>query len=345
MKVVMNELVSIIIPAYQEEKWIERCLRSIINSTYKNLEIIVINDGSTDDTEKIVVNFKKKNETENISIKLMNISNGGSARARNLGICVAKGEYIGFADADDMIQPYMVERLVESLQRGNDLSICGLLYCNEDGKPGFLQYRICRQQKQCPGQALEMVMWEQLQMSVCSVLFRRERIMNEKGKPEIFFPEDVVAFEDFAFICKYINRCKGLIEALPFRGYLYCSHPDSSATKRHTAKEISYALKPILNIGEMMDDTDFIAHKLQYTFRFMAFWYERAIQDSRYDFSPDSEDWKVCIGELEQYADIYMKASNVAIYKKIAMWIVRKHPCMGMILSRTIGKLVICHKK
>lgn len=334
----MKELVSIIIPAYQEEYRIERCLQSILNSTYHNLEIIVVNDGSTDHTDKIVENFKKKNESKTVSVKLINIPNGGAARARNCGLYFAKGDYIGFADADDMIHPQMIERLVESLRRGNELSICHFVLCNAEGKHKFYRKPVKREKRECPQQALEMIMWEKIQMSVWSVLFRRELIMDTEGKPTIFCPEDVVGFEDFAFICEYVSRCNGFIERIPYYGYFYCKHKGSLSTKRYTAEQLSYALQPVLAIGEKMNDMNFNAHKLQYSFRFMAYWYVEALRSSKNDFSPNCKNWKICMRELERYADIFMKAPNVAIYKKIAMWMVRRHPGIGWILAKTIGR-------
>ncbi len=336
----MRKLVSIIVPAYQEELRIERCLQSIFASTYPNLELIVVNDGSTDNTEQVVQDFKKKNKSQATLLKLVTVPRGGAARARNYGLGLAEGDYIGFADADDMIHPEMIEKLADSLERGNDLSICRLVFCDEAGKPKSCQYSQSRDSKKCPRQALEMIMWEQVQMSLCSVLFRREVIMEESGKPTILCPEDVVAFEDFAFVCEYASRCNGKMEKLPFDGYFYCKHRGSSSTGTYTAREICHALQPVLAVGERMG-AGFTAHKLQYAFRFLAFWYEEALRSSRDNFLPDSENWRICMEELERYADIFMSAPNVSLYKKAAMWIVRKHPSIGWVLANTLGRLII----
>lgn len=336
----MEELVSMIIPAYQEERRIERCLQSIAASTYRSLELIVINDGSTDDTEKIARDFKRRNESKHLSVEVVTISNGGAARARNYGLGLARGTYIGFADADDMLHPQMIEKLVNSLQRGNDLSACGLLFCAENGKPKVRQKHLHKQQKQCPSQALSMIMWDQVQMSLCTALFRREKIMDMKGKPAVLCPENVAAFEDFAFLCEYISRCDGRVEILPFKGYFYCSHEGSETSKIHTVKEICCALQPVLAVGERVDRTDFIAHKLIYTFLIMEFWYREALRRSRCDFSHQCEDWGIYMREIGRYADVYMNASNVALYRKAALWVVRKHPEVGRFLAKTIGRLV-----
>ena len=336
----MKELVSIIIPAYQEEKRISRCLQSIVASTYRNLEVIVVNDGSTDGTEKVARDFKKKNGSKIPSIHVITISNGGAARARNHGLRLAKGEYIGFIDADDMIHHQMIEKLVGGLKRGNDLSICGRWICNESGKPNFHQRRLRKQRRQCPYEALEMIMWDQIQMSMYAALFRRKIVMGAEAGEALFCPEDVVAFEDFAFVCKYVSRCRGFGEVLPFQGYFYCKHKKSLTARRYTAKEIRYALQPILAVGEGMKTPQFIAHKLQYAFKLMEFWYREASRSNRFDFSPDCENWTICMQELERYADIYMSAPNVALYKKAAMWVARKHQGIGWLLAKTVGRLV-----
>lgn len=336
----MEELVSIIIPAYQEEKRIERCLQSIVASTYRNLELIVVNDGSTDNTEKVIKDFKERNKAKSISINLHTISNGGAGRARNYGLCLTKGDYIGFVDADDMIHPQMIEKLVHGMRKGNDLSLCGLLFCNEEGKPKIRQSCLRRQRKQCPRQALELVMWAQIQMSLCTMLFRREIIMDAGGKPALLCPEDIVAFEDFAFILEYISRCSGFMEVFPFYGYFYCKRKGSTTGISRTAKELCYALQPVLDAGDRVDDANFVAHKLLYVFLMMEFWYKEALKSSRHEFSPQCEDWRVYMRELERYADVYMNASSVALYKKLAMWVVRKHPEMGWFLAKTAGRLV-----
>ena len=166
----MNELVSIIVPAYQEESRIERCLQSILASTYTNLELIIVNDGSTDNTEKVIQDFKRKNEPQTALFKLVTVPRGGAARARNYGLRLARGDYIGFVDADDMIHPEMIEKLADSLGRGNDLSICRLIFCDEARVPKPHQHAPGKDRKKCPNQALEMIMWEQIHKGLIKIL-------------------------------------------------------------------------------------------------------------------------------------------------------------------------------
>lgn len=334
-----ENLVSVIIPAYQEEKRIGRCLHSILASTYQNLQVIVVNDGSTDNTESVVRNFKRKRESETVSIELFNISNGGSGHARNFGLRRAKGKYISFIDADDMIHPQMIERLVQSIENGNDMVSCGLVFCNGMGGGRTYRYRLGRK-VHCPTQALQMAMWNQIQMSLGPVLFRKEKIVTIEGELLVKCPEDAVGFEDFSFICEYLSKCNGSWETLSFQGYFYCRHGGSQSHRDRSAEELFHALQPMMAVGRRMNDENFISHQLQYTFRFMALWYERAFRYNRRVFTPECADWKICMREMERFADVYMKSSDVIWYRKLAVWIVRRHSSMGRIIAKTIGQIV-----
>lgn len=105
----MDLLVSVIVPVYNVEQYIDRCLQSIISQTYKNLEIILINDGSTDLSGRICDNYALNDSR----IKVYHIKNGGSSIARNYGLKNCNGDYIGFVDSDDWIKPKMFTALVE----------------------------------------------------------------------------------------------------------------------------------------------------------------------------------------------------------------------------------------
>lgn len=115
------EKVSIIVPIYNSSKVIERCLESILNQTYSNIEIICINDGSTDNSLELI----KKIENKDSRIKKVNKENSGVSSARNLGLEFATGKYILFVDADDFIENNMVEKLVNTIiTEKSDLVIC-----------------------------------------------------------------------------------------------------------------------------------------------------------------------------------------------------------------------------
>lgn len=110
--------VSIIVPAYNSGNYISDCIESILSQTYKNIEIIIINDGSTDDTEQKCIAFKKD---KRVIYKKTN--NGGVSAARNLGLKIAKGHYIAFVDSDDIISCDYIQTLVKNIEDTNsDLS-------------------------------------------------------------------------------------------------------------------------------------------------------------------------------------------------------------------------------
>lgn len=116
----MEELISVIIPVYKVEKYIKKCVDSIINQTYKNLEIILIDDGSPDNCGKICDEYAKLDER----IKVVHKKNGGQAEARNIGLDIANGKYIGFVDSDDYIENNMFEILYRNLiEYDADISI------------------------------------------------------------------------------------------------------------------------------------------------------------------------------------------------------------------------------
>ena len=118
-----NSLVSIVIPVYNSEKYISRCLDSITNQTYDNLEIILINDGSTDNSIEICLDYKEKDKR----IIVVNKSNGGVSSTRNQGIDCATGKYIQFVDSDDYINLDMTENLVYAIEKYDvDLVLCGV---------------------------------------------------------------------------------------------------------------------------------------------------------------------------------------------------------------------------
>ena len=123
-------LIWIIIPVYKVEKYLEKCIQSVINQTYENLQIILVDDGSPDNCGKICDEYAKKDHR----IEVIHKSNGGLSDARNKGLEIAKGEYIGFVDSDDYIEADMYEVLYNLLKQYNaDVSICNF-YTVSQGK-------------------------------------------------------------------------------------------------------------------------------------------------------------------------------------------------------------------
>ncbi|WP_339316210.1 glycosyltransferase [Oceanobacillus sp. FSL W7-1304] len=110
-----NSLISIIIPVYNVEEYLQECLDSVLHQTYKNIEIIAINDGSSDNSLEILKTYALKNE----NIKIISQENSGQSVARNKGIKIATGKYIYFLDSDDYILPETFEHLIGTMEENN----------------------------------------------------------------------------------------------------------------------------------------------------------------------------------------------------------------------------------
>lgn len=119
----MGELISVIVPIYNVEKYIKKCIDSIINQTYKNLEIILVNDGSPDECGKICDEYERIDSR----IVVIHKENGGLSDARNAGLKVMHGKYVAFVDSDDWIEPEMYQRLYENMVTFHaDMSFAGV---------------------------------------------------------------------------------------------------------------------------------------------------------------------------------------------------------------------------
>ena len=135
-KVISDKLISIIVPVYNVEKYLKKCVYSILNQSYKNLEVILVNDGSTDNSGKIYDELSREDST----IKVYHKDNGGLSDARNYGVAKANGEYVGFVDSDDYIDQYMYENLYKAIRKYNtQIAECGItrVYKNNKLRPHY----------------------------------------------------------------------------------------------------------------------------------------------------------------------------------------------------------------
>lgn len=130
MDSIMKPLITIIVPIYKVEPFIHRCIDSILAQTYTKLEIILVDDGSPDNCGTICDEYAEKDNR----IIVIHKTNGGLSDARNAGIAIAKGEYIGFVDSDDYIEPFMYEKLLQAaLAHDTKLSMCAFFCEHDDG--------------------------------------------------------------------------------------------------------------------------------------------------------------------------------------------------------------------
>ena len=122
----MKKQVTIIIPIYNTERYLKRCLESVISQTYSNLEIILVDDGSTDNSGIICDNYAKKDTR----IRVIHQRNSGVSIARNVAIDISQGEYIKFVDSDDTMDAFAIEKMI-SKSSGCDAIISGFRYIDK----------------------------------------------------------------------------------------------------------------------------------------------------------------------------------------------------------------------
>lgn len=166
----MNELISVIVPIYNLENYIDRCIKSIVNQTYQNLEIILVDDGSTDSSREVCDKWGKADKRINCIHKL----NGGLSSARNIGIDTAKGDFIAFVDGDDWIDSRMYEILYTAIATTNgEIATCGMYL--SDGKLKKKYKCISKIQVYDKKRVIEEILLDHsVDVSVCNKLYRKK---------------------------------------------------------------------------------------------------------------------------------------------------------------------------
>lgn len=190
----MNPLVTIIIPVYNVKLFLNKCIDSVINQTYKNLEIICINDGSIDNSLEILKSYTDKR------IQIIDIENHGVSYARNLGIEKATGEYLLFVDSDDYIEKTMVEELISLMSDEVDLTYCGLRYVRLSG---FVKKTWIPSISETDNPIIDRFKITQY-LTVTKKAFKR-RIIEENN---IRFDTTLHYAEDSLFLIQYLKHCK-----------------------------------------------------------------------------------------------------------------------------------------
>ena len=199
--------ISIIIPVWGVEKYISKCLDSLVNQTLEDIEIIVVNDGSPDNSQKIIDDYVKKYPDK---VKSYIKENGGQGSARNYGIKVSTGEYIGFVDSDDFVELDMFEKMYSKAKQDNsDIVVCGSYNVSEDYTKKEKDIFISNYDTD-----LENTIFGK--MAVWNKIYKRNIIIDNK----ITFKEKVW-YEDLAFTLKaIINASKFSFIDEPLYDYL-----------------------------------------------------------------------------------------------------------------------------
>lgn len=210
--------ISIVVPVYKVEKYIDRCIQSILKQTYGKFELILVDDGSPDNSGKICDKYAKKDSR----IKVIHKKNGGLGDARNTGISIATGEYIGFIDSDDYIESDMYEKLLEACTNNDaDIAMCGRYDIQDDNITQRFTF-----QGECKiwdneESVKRLLTWDNIDSSACDKLFKRNLF------DDIKFPNGKLN-EDIFIMTEIIDKANKIVHIGDSKYYYY--HRDNSIT-------------------------------------------------------------------------------------------------------------------
>ena len=234
--------ISVIVPVYNVENYLEKCLNSLVNQTLEEIEILVINDGSTDDSQKIIEVFQSKFPQK---IKTFAKENGGLSDARNFGIDRATGEFLAFVDSDDYVSATMMEEMYGLAKKHEaEIVICNLQKVDENGI-------VTQKLTQIPNLPEKVDLekhfsvFSDISYFACNKIFKRELFEGKRFQKGMHF-------EDIELIPKILLQCKTLAKTDAFH-YQYLER-SNSISKSHTERGLDI-LKSVKNVEKAFENS------------------------------------------------------------------------------------------
>lgn len=222
-------LISVIIPVYNLENYIAKCIESVQNQTYGNIEIVLVNDGSTDNSEEVCSKYVQNDER----IIYLTKENGGPSSARNKGIEIAKGEYIFFVDGDDYLAPDTLEKLYTRIVTDHsELALCGVTRVGRENR--ILKTFEPSNDVITGFQALKMAYGEDNGVLFCSMI--ANKLYNYSLFAHIRFPNGKF-HEDEATVYKLLDQCS-LISLVSEPFYYYFDRENSTMNEPYSVKQL-----------------------------------------------------------------------------------------------------------
>ncbi|MBQ3041417.1 MAG: glycosyltransferase [Clostridia bacterium] len=237
--------ISIIVPVYKTEKYLDKCIESILNQTFKDFELILVDDGSPDNCGKICDEWAKKDDR----IVVIHKENGGVSSARNTALNNIKGEYVGFVDSDDTIEPTMYEKLYNNLIDSNaQISVCDFKFITPSGvqeNKSEIKTEIYDSSV-----ALEVVLkGKPFAGHLCNKLFKAELFENVR------LDEDIYIFEDMLAVLRILfNPIKIVYFSEPL--YNYYLHENSAFHSKLTERYMNSSHKACQKMRELVLEKD-----------------------------------------------------------------------------------------
>lgn len=296
--------ISIIIPVYNVEPYIRRCLDSVINQTYKNLEILCINDGSTDLSGKICNEYAAKDAR----IRVIHKENGGSYSARNVGLNNATGRYIGFVDPDDWLELDMYETLYNLIQKFNvSFSAVSFFFDDDNGSVSAVKQEIVPKgalsQREMLKRTFTSPYYSGLLFNIWNKLYLAEFIRNNC----LSFDESAMSGMDILFSCKLMlcDNCTCSYIAKPLYHYYQRSMSDSKVDNfEYNAKRLKIKKQCIDMITEKGYEDLTTWAKRDYGYH-ASIYMESAIKNNE-----DRQQTDFMKNEMKRYLDVYYKLNQ-----------------------------------
>lgn len=249
--------ISIIVPVYNVENYLTKCLDSLVNQSYENIEILVVDDGSKDDSGKIIKEYAEKYPAK---IKAFTKENGGLSDARNFGLDRATGDYIGFVDSDDHVTESMFEEMLLLAEKHQaKMVICNIQKVDENG-------RVTQKLTQIPNMPEKIKLddhfsvFSDISYFACNKLFKKELFNQKRFKKGVHF-------EDIHLIPQLLLECEIIAQTQNFH-YQYLERTDS-ITKTHTEKGLDI-LKAVQDVENVFGKSKY-AHKKKELKNFQVF--------------------------------------------------------------------------
>lgn len=236
-------LISIIVPVYNGESFIEKCITSLLEQSYKNIEIIVVDDGSSDNSVQIITKMMSKNS----EIKLLKQKNEGVSVARNNALNIASGEFVTFVDADDYVDRNHLKNMsVEFNDQTVDAVVCG--YIIESKLKESIKKNVPKKEKIIFKQYVhEILINDVVYGYIGNKMFRLDKIKSMN----LYFAKDIFYAEDLLFNIEYAVKCKNII-IVPETTYHYVQHSKSATVRAQSRVDLDRALSRMTSTARII---------------------------------------------------------------------------------------------
>ena len=291
-------MISIIVPVYNVENYLEECLDSIKNQTYTDIEVILVNDGSTDNSQVICERYCQQDPR----FHLINQSNQGQSVARNNGVAASRGEFITFVDSDDVIKSDMLQQLMRYMDTGIDIVECDrteAIQClNEEKKDIHVK-------ELDSNEALYECFNHGVSWSPVAKLYRREIV------EKVPFLENLI-YEDFytgIVSLKYIHKMR----KINYIGYYYRYHTSSTMNQKYSEKNLD-----IFKVGEKLLEEFREDNWLPYVGNML--FLVGIGHFKKYNIRVGHPYYQLYVDEIHKYAEIAKKSSDIFKSSKLLRW-------------------------